>query len=200
MGITERKLRQREEVRASILKAAWEMVLAEGWQALSIRKIADAIEYSVPVIYDHFENKEAIQLEFTRRGFQLLADEMKAVKDELSNPEYQIEAMAHAYWNFAFNNKEYYQLMYGLGIPGCDVVNKMPEIGAFTSELSDTLKALIAKSKDPGQDPFLKLHTYWSALHGLVSINMMGRDNKRDEMNTMVLKDFVQGFISGIKG
>ena len=44
MGITERKQRQKEEVRASILRAAWEVVETEGWQALSIRKIADAIE------------------------------------------------------------------------------------------------------------------------------------------------------------
>ncbi len=200
MGIAERKLRQKEEVRASILKAAWDMVLAEGWQAVSIRKIADAIEYSVPVIYDHFENKEAIQLEFTRRGFALLSEEMRTVKTEFANPEQRIEAMAHAYWNFAFANPEYYQLMYGLGIPGCDVVNKVPEISAFTTEVTDTLKELIEKSKNPDADAFLKLHTYWSALHGLVSINMMGRDRKRDEMNMMVLKDFTRGFISGIKG
>ena len=70
MGITERKLRQREEVRASILAAASKLVEKEGWQALSIRKIADAIEYSAPVIYDHFENKDALLLEFTKRGFR----------------------------------------------------------------------------------------------------------------------------------
>ena len=58
MGIAERKLRQKVEVKASILQAAWQLVEKEGWQSLSIRKIADAIEYSAPVIYDHFENKE----------------------------------------------------------------------------------------------------------------------------------------------
>lgn len=40
----------------------------EGWQSLSIRKIADAIEYSIPVIYDHFENKEAILHEMGKDG------------------------------------------------------------------------------------------------------------------------------------
>ena len=43
MGITDRKLRQKEEVRASILDTAWEMVVTEGWHSFSIRKIADAI-------------------------------------------------------------------------------------------------------------------------------------------------------------
>jgi AcrR family transcriptional regulator len=78
MGITERRLRQKEEVRASILSTAWQMVREEGWQSLSLRKIADAIEYSVPVIYDHFENKEAIMLEFAKEGFQLLSKTIKS--------------------------------------------------------------------------------------------------------------------------
>jgi AcrR family transcriptional regulator len=72
MGIAERKIRQKEDVRASILKAAWQLVENEGWQAVSIRKIAEAIEYSVPVIYDHFQNKDAILLEFTKEGFRIL--------------------------------------------------------------------------------------------------------------------------------
>lgn len=76
MGIVERKLRQKEEMRTSILEAAWKLVQQDGWQSLSIRKIADAIEYSVPVIYYHFENKEAILLEFTREGFQLLTQKV----------------------------------------------------------------------------------------------------------------------------
>ena len=60
MGIAERKIRQKEEVRCAILDAAWNLALTKGWQALSIRKIAEAIEYSVPVIYDHFQNKDDI--------------------------------------------------------------------------------------------------------------------------------------------
>ncbi|HEY0768921.1 MAG TPA: TetR/AcrR family transcriptional regulator, partial [Sphingobacteriaceae bacterium] len=78
MGIAERRLRQKEEVRSAILSSAWKMVKEEGWQSLSIRKIADAIEYSIPVIYNHFENKEAILLEFTKEGFQKLANKMAA--------------------------------------------------------------------------------------------------------------------------
>ncbi|MEO6962547.1 MAG: helix-turn-helix domain-containing protein [Puia sp.] len=73
MGIAERKLRQKEELRMMILDAAWQMVKQEGWHALSLRRISEAIEYSVPVIYDHFENKEAILLEFSRQGFSLLS-------------------------------------------------------------------------------------------------------------------------------
>jgi AcrR family transcriptional regulator len=200
MGITERKIRQKEEVRASILRAAWQLVGQEGWQALSIRKIAEAIEYSVPVIYDHFANKEAILLEFTKRGFQCLNDELAKAKQKHKKPALQIEAMADAYWNFAFNNKEYYQLMYGLGMPTCETVREIGEVHHFTQLILDPVRELIAESKTPKADPYLKLHTFWSMLHGLISINMLGKEQGRNELNAMVLQDFIRSFITGIKG
>lgn len=199
MGIAERKLRQKEEVKASILTAAWQLVEKEGWQALSIRKIADAIEYSAPVIYDHFANKEAILLEFTRRGFRQLNEQLVAAKDKFTHPEQQIEAIAYAYWKFAFAQKEYYQLMYGLGMPGCDAVKQIPELASFTEIIIAPIKETLSRTKNATADPFLKLHTFWSTLHGLISINMMGRDDHRDELNAMVLKDFLIGFVSGMK-
>ena len=200
MGIAERKQRQREEVRASILTAAWQIVETEGWQSLSIRKIADAIEYSAPVIYDHFENKEAIMLEFTKRGFALLNQDLESAQSRFSHPDQQVEAMAYAYWNFAFQNKEYYQLMYGLGMPGCETVKQISELQQFSNLLLEPLRNLIAKSANPQVDPFLKLHTLWSTLHGLISINMMGGESRNNELNNMVLADFIKGFIAGIKG
>jgi AcrR family transcriptional regulator len=198
MGITERKKRQKEEMHASILRASWKIVEKEGWQALTIRKIAEAIEYSAPVIYDHFENKEAILFEFTRQGFQLLNRELLKAKKTSSLPEQQLIAMADAYWKFAFSHKEFYQLMYGLGMPTCETVKQIAELNSFTELIMDTIKNLIAKSNNTATDAFLKLHTYWSMLHGLISINMMGKENSRDDLNTRVMKDFITGFISGI--
>src|ERR1700730_7484376 len=100
MSIIDRKMRQKEEVRANILDTAWGLVVAEGWHSFSIRKIADAIEYSVPVIYSHFENKDAILLEFNRKGFQLLAEALAAAKSGEPDPANQIRKMARAYWDF----------------------------------------------------------------------------------------------------
>ena len=198
MGITERKIRQKAEVRSSILQAAWQLVLDEGWQCLSIRKIADAIEYSVPVIYTHFENKEAILLEFTKEGFRLLNKQLAEAKARHPEPSKQLEAMAYAYWNFAFSNKEYYQLMYGLGMPTCETVREVPEVGKFTEVMQQTVKDLISTSKNPGADSFLKFQTYWSMLHGLVSINLTGRSAASDNLNLSVLEDAVSGFIKNI--
>jgi AcrR family transcriptional regulator len=175
MGITDRKIRQKEEVRASILDSAWEMVITEGWPSLSIRKIADAIEYSVPVIYSHFENKDAILLEFNRKGFRLLINKLKDAKLGKQSPSEEIFAMGHAYWSFAFLNREYYQLMFGLGIPTCEAARRIPEMNDFNAAVMGSIKALIPAGKSPAVDPFLKFQSFWSMMHGLVSINMLNK-------------------------
>lgn len=200
MGIAERKIRQKEEVRSSILKAAWQLVEKEGWQSLSMRKIAEAIEYSAPVIYDHFQNKEAILLEFTREGFRILNERLEKAKSQFTDPARQLEAMAYAYWHFAFDNQEYYQLMYGLGMPSCEMVQEIAELGTFTELVMTALKEMIGNSNNKQADPYLKFRTFWSMIHGLISINMMGKAASVNELNTMVLNDFLAGFIAGIKG
>ncbi len=206
MGITDRKQRQKEEIRTSILDTAWEMVVSEGWQSFSIRKIADAIEYSVPVIYSHFENKDAILLEFNRKGFQLLADNMAEAKTGLDKPAEQIRAMGRAYWKFAFSNKEYYQLMFGLGIPTCETVTRIPAIIEFSTIITESIVAMAGPGKKPSFDPFLKYQSFWSMLHGLVSINMssLGKSNEpggHDEegLPLKVLEDVMCSFIRRIE-
>ncbi|MNJ93957.1 Bacterial regulatory protein, tetR family [compost metagenome] len=198
MGIAERKIRQKEEFRASILEAAWLQVLTDGWQSLSIRKIADAIEYSIPVIYNHFDNKEAILLEFTKEGFQKLGEALQQVKDQHQEPAVQLEAMAHAYWDFAFDHQEYYQLMFGLGIPACEKVNQISEMKNMTTIMISTIQETIATSPNKEADFFLKYHTYLSILHGLVSIQMMRKDGKPTEENRKILQDAISGFIKSL--
>lgn len=198
MGIAERRIRQKEEIRASILEASWHQVLTEGWQSLSIRKIADAIEYSIPVIYNHFENKEAILLEFTKEGFQKLADAIQEVKIQHIKPAKQLEAIAYAYWDFAFEHKEYYQLMFGLGIPACERVNQIAEMKTMTTIMISTIEETIKASPDPEADFFLKYHTYLSILHGLVSIQMMRNEGGPTEGDRRILKDAVSGFIKSL--
>lgn len=198
MGILERKMRHKEEIRTGILAAAWHMVVTDGWQSLSIRKIADAIEYSIPVIYNHFENKEAILLEFSKEGYQKLAVALNNVRNSVSPPAQQLEVMAIAYWDFAFENKEYYQLMFGLGIPACEMVNQITEIKEMTSILVYTIKDALIQAKNEEADYFLKYHGYWSILHGLVSIQMIENSGKTAVFKKMILKDAISGFCKSL--
>ena len=199
MTINDRKTRHKGEVKASILDAAWEMVIAEGWAALSIRKIADAIEYSVPVIYSHFEGKDAILLEFNRKGFKLLSEQLVGAKVGQPGPREEINAMGHAYWSFAFLNREYYQLMFGLGIPTCEEARKIPEMVVFNEAITSSIQALTPPGRENAVNPFLKFQSFWSMLHGLVSINMFSKASQPNEMTDLVLKDVLCSFIKGIE-
>jgi AcrR family transcriptional regulator len=214
MGSKERKLRQKEEVRCQIIAAAWKIVKEEGWQALSMRKIADIIEYSAPIIYGHFENKEALLFEFTRMGYAELLRMIKEAKAKYTDPAEQLEAMWMAYWDFAFANREYYQLMYGVEIGCCEMKSNIAEAEEGGALISDVLKQLIASSKHPDADPCLKFYNLWSVVHGLISINIIRDLNninslaniestegrQYENLNQAILKDAISGIISRIKG
>lgn len=199
MGTLERKQRQKEEVYDSILSAAWKLVKEDGWQGLSIRKIAEAIEYSIPVIYDHFENKEAILKEFTRQGFRLLNDELVLARGQAKDPVDHLRSVTFAYWNFAFENQEYYQLMYGMGMPGCETVNEMKELRELTETLKDTVVNLYGDKDISEADSFIKMKSFWSMLHGLVSIQMMAQEKEVPDIFDPVLNESVNNFLAGIK-
>lgn len=198
MGIAERKQRQMDAVRSTILDQSWQIVAEEGWQALSIRKIADAIEYSTPVIYKHFENKNAIIEEFTRQGYALLAAELNLAKAGHPNPAQQLVAMSHTYWDFAFANEKYYQIMFGLGIPTCDMIHAIDEMKQVSDAMLGSIKETIAGHRGAGADEFLKLRTFWSILHGLVAIDMLSA-NQKPEISRQTLDDAIAGFIKALK-
>src|SRR5579863_10462461 len=102
MGSKERISRLKENTRVNILDAAYDIVKDEGWQALSMRKIAEKIEYTAPIIYEYYTNKDAILLELSKKGFEMLAETMRTAAEKHPGAEEQIEAMWLAYWNFAF--------------------------------------------------------------------------------------------------
>ena len=70
MGITERKGRERAEREHRIVAAARLIAEREGWDAVTIRRLADEIEYSQPVLYSHFENRDAIVAAVAVEGFK----------------------------------------------------------------------------------------------------------------------------------
>lgn len=146
MGVHERRQREKESVRANILQAAFNLAKTEGWASLSMRKIADAIEYSAPVVYDHFENKEAILFEISLQGFKLLQKDLIKAQKKYETPEEQLTALVNAYWDFAFKNKEYYQLMFGLGMQCCGKGQMKDEFSLFQQMIYDCTYRIIEKN------------------------------------------------------
>jgi AcrR family transcriptional regulator len=202
LGISERKQRQKEQVRHTILEAAWQIVLSQGWSSLSVRSIADAIEYSTPVIYSHFAAKENLLQEFYRQGFQLLGEHLAEVSSNYEDPDEKIHAVAIAYWDFAFKHKEFYQLMFGVNIECCYKAEIVTEEKKEVLELFEKMIVeALSRNKNDLADPSLKRSTFWCILHGLVAINITGRGRILKEEGKMerVLDDAIKGFIKSLK-
>lgn len=192
MGSKERIHRLKENTRVNIIEAAHAIVKEEGCQALSMRKIADKIEYTAPMIYEYYANKEAILLELTKKGFCLLGARMKEARDWHVTPEKQLEALWLAYWNFAFEEKEYYQLMFGVEVNCCVMENLIDYESTPYAIATQPIMELMGIS-DPDDDRVCtKYYTYWSIIHGLISINIV-RKGASDEINRQILMDAITG-------
>jgi AcrR family transcriptional regulator len=198
MASKDRILRLKEETRINILDAALQIVKEEGWQALSMRKIADVIEYTAPIIYEYFANKEAILLELTRKGYLLLARDLEEAKAQHNTPAKQLEAMWFTYWNFAFANKELYQVMFGLQTNcSCELVNTLPEADLPYDLFSQLIGEMMSVEDLESAAVCTKYYTFWSVVHGLISINILSRGSS-DEINLLVLKNAITGIIRTI--
>ncbi|MBK1440024.1 TetR/AcrR family transcriptional regulator [Parapedobacter sp. ISTM3] len=197
MGSRERIQRMKDENRMNILDAALQIVKEDGWQALSMRKIADIIEYTAPMIYEYFPGKEAILTELSAQGFRQLAKKMREAKMNHEQPEKQLEAMWLAYWDFAFEHKERYQLMFGVGMRACEAGADC-EYSKTHADLVNDVIYEIMKEKAPSQEVLCrKYYTFWSVIHGLISINLVNigleDEDEQQQLNQQILKDAIYG-------
>jgi AcrR family transcriptional regulator len=197
MGSKERIQRVKEETRVNILDAALDIVNEDGWQALSMRKIAEKIEYTAPIIYEYFANKEGILQELTRKGHIILLAKFKEAKIQNDTPEKQLIAIWFAYWNFAFENKPLYKLMYGVNTNCCETTKAFQEAAAATKLVQDVIADIMVDNPPSEELVNRKYFTFWSLIHGLISINLVDKGTN-DEMNHHILNDSIQGIIKYI--
>src|SRR5947209_13549266 len=175
MGTKERREREKQEVREGILAGAREIALQEGWQAVTIRRVAEGIEYSPPTIYEYFENKEAILLELLRQGFERLRISMKDAQARTDDPEQCVLNVMHAYWDFAFRCPELYQVMHSLGGVTFNRVEAPVEAREAFQVLLDVLESWIQVSKADVPDVGDCADILWGVSHGLIALTMTGR-------------------------
>jgi len=194
MGSKERILRLKHETRTRILDAALNIAQVEGWQGLSMRKIADQIEYTAASIYEYFSSKEAILQELSRRGFLMLTKDIRDARDRCEEARDKMEAMWIAYWNFAFAYPEFYRLMYGVDMVSCAENSAINEAENLFAMFGDVIESLFEKKPVSEDSVCMKYYTYWSIIHGLISINLARLNGRTTtEINQQILKDAIKG-------
>ncbi|WP_120291411.1 TetR/AcrR family transcriptional regulator [Paraburkholderia sp. BL23I1N1] len=111
MGIAERKNRQKQALRERILDAARRIVMREGFAALSMRKIADAIEYSPATLYLHFASRDEIAQALCAEGYAQLLQTFVPLA-QIADPTERLKALGRAYVAFGVAHRETYRLIF----------------------------------------------------------------------------------------
>ena len=178
MGITERKEKQKVEIRKRILEASMELFTNEGFEKVSIRKIADIIEYSPTTIYLYFKDKNEILFELCDEGF-IKFEELNSNLQEIKNPLTRLHKMGENYVGFGLKYPEYYDLMFIQNAP----MDKLAQINdgkwIHGDRALDLLRSIIgecmAKKIIKKGDVDSVTMAVWGMVHGLVSLAIRKR-------------------------
>lgn len=174
MGPKERREREREEIRTRILDAARELFANEGVESVTMRRIADRIEYSPTAIYFHFRDKEALLAELCDCDFRSFAHGFIEIA-QIADPVERLRAAGQAYVSFGLNNPSHYRLMFMTPktAEASTIAKGNPEEDSYAF-LKGIVAELMAQGKfrDDITDIDLAAQVMWSAMHGLVSLEI----------------------------
>ena len=179
--MNEQKRRRRHELtRERILAAATEIAREEGWPAVTMRRIADRIDYSHPALYAYFATKEDLLVALLREGLALYRGAMQAAADTPASLEERALALNAVLWEFPWRHPELYQVMHGLGGVAFVNADTRAEERATVEPAASVVAELLARhGRDPGEAARLcTLH--WCLIHGLVTLTMAGRFTREE--------------------
>jgi AcrR family transcriptional regulator len=187
----ERREREREAMREQILNVAMALLIKEGYEAVTIRRLADEIAYTPGALYSYFKDKDEIVFALVQRASQHLNAVFRAV-ESMPNPLERLWAIGRAYIKFAMEHQEYYDLLFIMSTP----IQRMIEAG-FTEGhttaffiLRTTVHECIQHGYLPEADADVAAFAMWSFVHGGVSLVIRKR-------TTMIPEEKMQGLLDG---
>jgi AcrR family transcriptional regulator len=196
MTSLDRRLRHKQQIRQQILDVANKIANQEGWSAVTMRRIATAIEYTLPVIYTHFKSKEEIIATLANQGFEelKLALSSKSIA-EAKTPKDALHHLAKAYTEFAKKEKALYSAMFGL--EGLNVFSSHQN--GQKNELTEYLEGKFGEFKKNGlkiKDNSSAASIFWANLHGFASLDLLGLLGNNDKQLDKLVTESVDLLIS----
>lgn len=178
-----------EALRHTVLNTASELLMREGAQALTMRRLAGELGCSTTVLYTMFGSKDGIADALFREGFERLRRRLAAVPAQLP-PAERLAALGRAYRENALAERSYYGLMFEQAIPGYQPsAESVAAAGASLAELTTAIEACIAVGALRPADPVEVTEVLHAAAHGAVSLELAGRyadpDSAEDRFRTI---------------
>lgn len=178
MSLRNRREQYRESLREEILDAARQLFVVHGFDATSIRAIAQRVGASPGIIYHYFEDKQDIMALLVRETFAKLRTRLGAIRDDSDSPEARMRRGLRAYIEFGFEHPHHYALLF---MKPADLEENSKILAAFQEDGTRTFDCLRGIShqilaagiiRPEIKDPEELAQTCWVAIHGLVSLRI----------------------------
>lgn len=185
MTSVDRRAREKAKVQEKILAAARELFLAHGYEAVSLRKIAEAIDYTAPAIYTHFADKREVLMALCRADFGELTAACRKL-GAFEDPVERIRQAGRAYVRFAVEHPQQYQMMFMRRHPPADIAPGPEDLARMNDPDQDSyafLRGTVQQAIDQGRllpelkDAEVVSQVFWSAMHGIASLQITHRDD-----------------------
>ncbi|GAA3109104.1 AcrR family transcriptional regulator [Kribbella aluminosa] len=184
MPTQSRRERAREERRELILRTARELAETDGWDAVTTRRLAEAVDYSQPVLYGHFKNMNAIADAVAVQGIEEMTAVLRKARETGG-----LRALAHAYLDYAADHPAVYEAMF---VRPTALSFGTPDSPAALKSAFDQFIAAVEPSA--GADPETLAEVLWSSLHGQATLN---RTNRLRPTHVRARADLLVGRLSG---
>ena len=205
MGVRDRRARQKQLLRQQILDAARELLIKEGCDSLSMRRVAERIDYSPTAIYLHFKDKQELVFSLCEESFARLVRELETLPEEYPDPLVRLRKGMERYVAFGLKNPNHYLPAFVLPPPAdLDVKRQQAMLSPASNGMRAlaTLRETIAEGVRAKQlrkvDPDVAARATWAALHGITSLLIVHEHfpwGDRDK----VIQNLIDSLIDGLR-
>ncbi|RPJ85525.1 MAG: TetR/AcrR family transcriptional regulator [Acidobacteria bacterium] len=203
MGTAERRERERERLREKILDAARDLFTAFGYEAVTMRKIAEKIEYSPTTIYLHFADKNALLRELCSTDFLTLASRFQVLQAE-SDPIQRLRGIAAAFLRFAQELPNHYRMMFMTPHPPVSVDERAIEKGNFEEDAWAFVKGSVAEAQQAGLlrgdlPSGTVAQLFFAGLHGIAALHITASNDPwidwrpAEEISELMTETLIRG-------
>jgi len=176
---------------AEILESTQALLLEQGVDGLSIRRVSERCGYSAPTIYHHFGDKQGLIVALLEQHFRTVLDLMRAIPRS-GDTKTDLQRMARAFMHFALENPDHYRLLVTPGLSGRERVSSAE---AARELVKQSLRELASQGELLTADVDAAFQTMWAVLHGVISLHLMGHDDVDGQVADLVFEMVERGLL-----
>ena len=203
MTVKDRRARQKTLLRQQILDAARELLVRDGYDKLSMRRVAERIDYSPTAIYLHFKDKQELVSSLCDETFARLVHELETLPDEFADPLVRLRKGMERYVAFGLKHPDHYLPTFVLPLPGtmdADDLQKAADSNGMRCFgcLRDCIAAGVKAKKLRKVDPEVAARAAWAGIHGVTSLLIVHHHFPWGDKKAVIAAT-IDAFIGGLR-